>query len=122
MAFSKAFEFDRNIHYHSMLFKALSHPARIVIIQTLLDDEESEEKTVGQIARHVPLHSKTVSQHLKVLRDLNILTYRTEYPNVFYKINKDMQYTFLHIWSALSNVNKDDMDPQINEEWSKMTA
>ena len=122
MAFSKAFEFEKNLHYHSMLFKALSHPARIVIIQTLLDDEESDEKTVGQIARNLPLHSKTVSQHLKVLRDLNILSYRTEYPNVFYKINKEMHYTFLNIWSALSGVREDQIDPQLDDELSKMIA
>ncbi|MEI6748195.1 MAG: ArsR/SmtB family transcription factor [Bacteroidales bacterium] len=50
--------------------KALSHPARIAIIQLLA--EKREIKT-GNISDDLPISRTTVSQHLKALKEMGII-------------------------------------------------
>ena len=51
--------------------KALSHPARLAILQTL-----SQRGTCicGEIVDVMPLSQATVSQHLKILKDAGLIT------------------------------------------------
>lgn len=50
--------------------KALGHPARIAIIQYLL---KVNQCVCGDIVDELPLAQSTVSQHLKVLKDANLI-------------------------------------------------
>ena len=64
------------------ILKTLGHPDRIKIVEFL---EEGEE-TVGQIHRELELHQPIVSQHLKVMYDRGIVTFRQEGTRYFYSL------------------------------------
>jgi ArsR family transcriptional regulator len=64
------------------LFRALSHPARIRILEVLADGERS----VGDIAPLVGIESSHLSQQLAVLRRAGLVSTRKEASSVFYAI------------------------------------
>ena len=65
------------------LFKALSSPTRYKIIK-LLDKEG--EASVNIIGKTLKKDHSTISKHLKILRDLNIVRYYTKGNTVFYRL------------------------------------
>jgi DNA-binding transcriptional ArsR family regulator len=67
---SKADKFNKQQKELAEFAKALSHPARIAIIQLLA--EKKEIKT-GNISDYLPIARTTVSQHLKILKDAGII-------------------------------------------------
>ena len=72
---------------------ALSHPARVAIV-TLL-----QEKTVascGEIVSALPLSQATVSQHIKVLLEAEMLIQIPEGKKMNYQLNRDKIITFCH--------------------------
>lgn len=70
MVTSKKELFDEEFQIRANLFKALSHPARLQIIQFL-----SEKKTCisGDISDELPLSRTTVIQHLMELKDAGLI-------------------------------------------------
>ena len=70
MTNNKFDEFTADQQLLSNIGKALSHPARIAIIQLLA--EKREVKT-GNISDDLPISRTTVSQHLKVLKEMGII-------------------------------------------------
>ena len=52
------------------IFKALSHPARLKIIQFL---SESESCITGDITEIIPLGRTTINQHLKELKKIGLI-------------------------------------------------
>lgn len=90
MAFSKAHRFQPSDYYFSLLCFAFSHPVRIVIVRRLF---RSEKLTVKQLTRNIPLDDTTVSQHLKILRDLKLLAFEQKSPHIYYFINPDLTGT-----------------------------
>jgi DNA-binding transcriptional ArsR family regulator len=70
MVVSKTELFDEALQEKANLFKALSHPARLQILQFL-----AETKTCisGDISEELPLSRTTVNQHLKELKDAGLI-------------------------------------------------
>lgn len=68
--------------FKAEFFKALSHPARIKILETL----RSEELSVTELQAHLGVESSSVSQHLSVLRHKNIVDSRKVGTTVYYRI------------------------------------
>ncbi|MBK5252627.1 MAG: winged helix-turn-helix transcriptional regulator [Peptostreptococcaceae bacterium] len=66
------------------IFKALAHPTRLKILHIL----EKEELCVCTIYEALDLEQSNVSQHLKVLRDKDILRTRREGPMIMYRISR----------------------------------
>ena len=66
------------------LAKALSHPARIAILRTLA---EKNRCICGEIVDTMPLAQSTVSQHLKELRNANLIVGEIDGPKSCYCIN-----------------------------------
>ena len=64
--------------------KALSHPARIAILQTLA---QRGTCICGEIVAALPLSQATVSQHLKVLKEAGLIRGETEGPRSCYCID-----------------------------------
>ncbi len=52
------------------LAKALAHPARIAILEFMIYKEQC---ICGDIVEEMPLSQSTVSQHLKVLKDVGLI-------------------------------------------------
>ena len=69
-------------NFKAEFFKALSHPARIKIIETLGSDELS----VTELQDHLGIESSSVSQHLSVLRHKNIVETRKAGTTVYYRV------------------------------------
>lgn len=68
----------------SKYFKAVGDPSRLRILMLL----SSKEMTVNEIAKSVALSQPTVSRHLGILRDAEIVHDRREGQNVYYSLNK----------------------------------
>ncbi len=66
----------------SEVLKAIAHPARLKIIAGLLKNECN----VSQIQLALRLPQSTISQHLKVLRNVGIIKGRREGTKVCYKV------------------------------------
>ena len=84
MAFSKKEEFNRNDIWLADVAKALSHPARIKILKILTGMNAC---MCGDIVELLPLSQSTVSQHLKELKRVVLITGEIEGLKVCYCIN-----------------------------------
>ena len=58
----------------AQLFKALSHPVRLMIIDGLLN----EQSCVSDIEEKLELKQPNISQHLNILKMLNIVDFKQE--------------------------------------------
>jgi len=67
---NKSEKFTEELQDIARFAKAISHPARLAILQYL-----AETKTCisGNISEYIPLSRSTVSQHLKELKDLGLI-------------------------------------------------
>lgn len=83
MAYSKKNEFSevdiRLAAYHA----ALAHPARIAILKLLA----SKDCICGEMVKNLPLAQSTVSQHLKILRDADLICGEIDGPKCCYCLN-----------------------------------
>ena len=70
MGASKTEGFTEKQNELATLFKALSHPARVAIIEYLLSVDTC---ICGDIVNELPLAQPTVSQHLKELKNAGII-------------------------------------------------
>lgn len=84
MALSKKEKFTKNDIWLADIAKALSHPARIKILKILTGMNAC---MCGDIVELLPLSQSTVSQHLKELRRVGLITGEIEGPKVCYCIN-----------------------------------
>jgi len=66
------------------LAKALGHPARIAILKTL---SRRNECICGEIVDSLPLAQATVSQHVKELKSVGLISGEVEGPKSCYCIN-----------------------------------
>ena len=66
------------------LAKALGHPARVAIMRLLIARGEC---VCGAIVDELPLAQATVSQHLKVLKDVGLVQGEIDGPRVCYCVN-----------------------------------
>ncbi|MCX6064776.1 MAG: metalloregulator ArsR/SmtB family transcription factor [Chloroflexi bacterium] len=69
-------------NFKAEFFKALSHPARIKILEILRTDELS----VTELQDHLGIEASSVSQHLSVLRHKNIVESRKAGTTVYYRV------------------------------------
>ena len=66
--------------------KALSHPARLRILQVLA---ERDECICGEIVDDLPLAQATVSRHLKKLKEAGLVQGTIDGPRVCYCLDRD---------------------------------
>ena len=87
MAQRKVNEFNDSEIKLAEIAKALSHPARIKILQILA---EKNTCICGEIVDILPLSQATVSQHLKELKKVGLIKGQIEGPRVCYCINQSL--------------------------------
>lgn len=85
MAYTKTTEFDVSEQELAKYAKALSHPARIAIINLLF---KKGLCICGDIVEELPLSQSTVSQHLKDLKNAGIIYGEIDGPRVCYCIDE----------------------------------
>lgn len=90
------------------LAKALSHPARIAILQYLASCKTCIS---GDISDHLPLSRTTVSQHLKELKDIGLIKGEVEGLKIRYCLDKlaikSLGITFNTFFEAIQPQNKE---------------
>jgi DNA-binding transcriptional ArsR family regulator len=86
MGASKSESFSAEHNEMATLFKALSHPARIAIVDYLL---KVDACICGDIVNELPLAQPTVSQHLAALKNANVIKGTIEGTAICYCINSD---------------------------------
>ena len=86
MALSKAKEFDADLVELAIFAKAISHPARIQILEYLALRNTC---ICGDIVEELPLSQSTVSQHLKALKEVGLIKGRVEAPSICYCIDEE---------------------------------
>ena len=84
MAFNKKEEFSSKEQSLAAFAKALSHPARIAILNVLA---KKNECICGEIVELLPLAQSTVSQHLKELKNAGLIDGIIDGPRSCYCIN-----------------------------------
>ncbi len=86
MGASKSDSFSIEHNEIASLFKAMSHPARIAIVEYLL---KVDNCICGDIVNELPLAQPTISQHLKELKNANIIKGTIEGTAICYCLNPD---------------------------------
>ncbi len=85
MAITKVSEFNAKEREIAALCKALSHPARIAIINFLI---KRRECICSDVVNELPLSQSTVSQHLKELKNAGLIVGDIDGPRVCYCIDQ----------------------------------
>jgi ArsR family transcriptional regulator, arsenate/arsenite/antimonite-responsive transcriptional repressor len=86
--------FDESLQQAATYFKVLAHPARLAIINYLL---ETGTCITGDITDELPLSRTTVSQHLQELKDCNLIQGTVAGVKVNYCINTIGLEEIIHV-------------------------
>lgn len=103
MGASKSDHFTDEQNQLSALFKALGHPARIAIIQQIL---ETKSCVCGDLVEKFPLSQATISQHLKELKSANIIQGTIEGNSICYCLNPETLATISKVISNFIEAEK----------------
>ena len=103
MGASKSASFSEKHNELASLFKALSHPARIAIVEYLLSVDSC---ICGDIVNELPLAQPTISQHLKELKNANIIKGSIEGTAICYCINSETMVKIEGYFSLISKALK----------------
>jgi DNA-binding transcriptional ArsR family regulator len=85
--------------FKAEFFKALGHPARLVILEQL----RTGQKSVNELQAVLGIEQSSVSQQLAVLRNKNIVESRKEGTTVYYTVRDPMIFQLLDIARAIFN-------------------
>ena len=86
MTYSKTELFDEKLQLAASYFKALSHPARLAILNYLA---EAKVCISGDISNELPLSRTTVNQHLKELKAVGLIQGTINGVKTNYCLNKE---------------------------------
>jgi DNA-binding transcriptional ArsR family regulator len=82
----------------ALICKALSHPARIYILEYL---KQADRCICGKIVESLPLAQSTVSQHLKCLKQAGLVIGEVDGPRTCYCLDKGILKRFKKMVAAL---------------------
>ena len=94
---NKSEKFSDNLQELAILAKAISHPARLAILQYL-----AETKTCisGDISDYLPLSRTTVSQHLRELKETGLIHGEIDGLKVNYCLCADKLHHFADLFNT----------------------
>jgi DNA-binding transcriptional ArsR family regulator len=95
MALAKKTDFSAVDLMLSDWCKALSHPARIVILRTLAAKGEC---ICGELVLDLPLAQSTVSQHIKALKEVGLIQGEIDGPRSKYCVNRKNLDRFIKVF------------------------
>lgn len=85
MGITKTFNFNARQNQIASYAKALAHPARVAIIEYLLNNKSC---ICGDLVDEFPLAQSTISQHLKELKQVGLIKGEIDGPKVCYCIDE----------------------------------
>ena len=86
MVQTKSELFNKEFADNAIYFKALSHPARLQILQFLA---ESKSCITGDISEELPLGRTTVNQHIKEVKTIGLIQGHVEGVTTKYCLNPE---------------------------------
>ena len=101
--------------FKAEFFKALAHPARLVILEQLRD----REKSVNELQAVLGLDQSNVSQQLAILRNRNIVEVRKEGTTAFYRVRDPLLFELLDIGRQIFNnqlISSQELLQQLTQE------
>ncbi len=84
--------------FKAELFKALGHPLRIKILETL----RAGEVSVAELLRQLEVEPATASQQLGILRSRGLVDSRREGSSVYYRLRDPLVLDLLKVARAMS--------------------
>ncbi len=106
MVKAKANLFHEDLILNAEMFKALSHPARLKILQYLAHQETC---ITGDISDELPLSRTTVNQHIKELKEVGLIKGTIDGVKTKYCLNsckiKELNTIFLDFFKTLENAS-----------------
>jgi DNA-binding transcriptional ArsR family regulator len=85
--------------FKAEFFKALGHPMRIVLLESL----RTGEKSVNELQAAIGIDQSSVSRQLAVLRSRNIVEDRKEGTTVYYRVRDPAVFQLLDIAREIFN-------------------
>ena len=102
MGASKSDFFSKKENHIASVFRALAHPARIAIIEHLL---KVDSCICGDIVSELPLAQSTISQHLRELKQADIIKGSIEGNSICYCLNmKTIETLTIYIQNLKANL------------------
>jgi DNA-binding transcriptional ArsR family regulator len=101
MGASKTDHFSDKQNAIAVLAKAMAHPARIAIIDYLL---QVDACICGDIVNELPLAQPTVSQHLKELKNAGIIKGNIEGNSICYCINENAIHVIKNYFEEITAI------------------
>lgn len=90
---------DKTYSREAEIFKALSHPTRILILYSV----KEEQLTVTELSEKAGIDISTMSKHLDLLKRNRIIVGEKIKNTVFYKINIPCVFDFLNCAKAITS-------------------
>ena len=104
--------------FKAEFFKALAHPVRIKILESLREGE----KSVSELQTMLSLDQSAVSQQLSILRAKNLITTRKSGTSVYYSVHDLLLFELLDVARAIFNnhlIDTKDLLGQLENEFTK---
>ncbi len=80
-----------NLYLKAEIIKVIGHPERLKILRLLLDGE----RCVKDICNELNLPQPKVSQHIGIMKEVRIITYRKEGTKAIYRLNNNLATSIL---------------------------
>ena len=103
MGASKSEQFTTEQNDISRLFKALGHPARIAIIQHLMNTKSC---ICNDLVGILPLSQATISQHLRELKEAEIIKGTIEGTSICYCLNSNVFETMINTLEEFKDLDE----------------
>jgi DNA-binding transcriptional ArsR family regulator len=84
----------------ALIAKGLAHPARIRIVELFLDHRC---RTAHEVVDACELAQSTVSEHLRILREAEILSARKDGPRIWYCMRRSVVHQFAQAVEELTS-------------------
>jgi len=101
---SKADQFDTRLAVLAEQAKALTHPARLEILQILADQTTC---ICAEVVDEIPLAQASVSRHLKTLKKAGLVTSTVDGPRTCYCLDveavRDLENTMTEYFGSLTS-------------------
>lgn len=85
-------QFPEVYEEQAKIFKAIGHPARLMMVEALLESP----KTVSELTAMVQLEMPTVSRHLAVLKEAQVVKAEKQANSIIYSVAMSCLENFLH--------------------------
>ena len=112
---------DSMRRFKAGIFRALSHPTRVAIVEYL----QYGETTVGRLCEKVDIEQANASQHLAVLRDKHLVQTRKDGNQIYYSLRDPLlvkvldamrEYFLSHLNEALQMLREEKAEVEQGRE------